>query len=83
MASERKGRTIVPDKKKLIIGLIAGALLCGISAVFFSVKAGAALFIGFAVVGAVRLNIQSDRWFRSYGLYGSVRRLCARQRPHR
>ena len=40
MASERKGRTIVPDKKKLIIGLIAGALLCGISAVFFSVKAG-------------------------------------------
>ena len=64
MASERKDRTVVLDKKKLIIGLIAGALLCGVSAVFFSVKAGAALFIGFAAVGAVRLNIHSGKWFR-------------------
>ena len=64
MPSERKDRTVVLDKKKLIIGLIAGALLCRVSAVFFSVKAGAALFIGFAAVGAVRLNVHSDKWFR-------------------
>ena len=58
MSSERKDRTVVLDKKKLIIGLIAGALLCGVSSVFFSVKAGTALFIGFAAVGAVRLNLR-------------------------
>ena len=27
-------------------------------------KAGTVLFIGFAVVGAVRLNVYDDRWFR-------------------
>ena len=64
MESERKDRIIVLDKKKLIIGLIAGTLFCGVSAVFFSVRAGAALFIGFAVAGAIRLNIHSDRCFR-------------------
>ena len=44
--------------------MIAGALLCVVSTLFFSVKAGAAFFLGFAAVGAVRLNIHSDRWFR-------------------
>ena len=64
MAAERKERTIVLDKKKLIIGSIIGILLCVICAVFFSVKAGAVFFVGFVAVGAVRLNIHSDRWVR-------------------
>ena len=64
MAAKRKERTIVLDKKKLIIGSIIGILLCVICAVFFSVKAGAVFFVGFVAVGAVRLNIHSDRWVR-------------------
>ena len=77
VVKEEKDRAIVLDKKKLVIGLLTGALLCGISVVFFSVKAGVVFFVVFTAVGAVSLNIRNDRWFRilrAGWLFGAI--LC-------